>query len=82
MNIRVGAQLPIHRSEAGLVFAAHLPKGPLETAIRLNEHTPAATTHQFTQAELDALYGKYERTATPRLRVERSGHQRYRRSHL
>jgi DNA-binding IclR family transcriptional regulator len=56
MNVRVGAQLPIHLSAAGRVFAAHLPEEIVKTAARLQEHTLSIAGHKLTAAQQRELY--------------------------
>ncbi|MGF7135322.1 DNA-binding IclR family transcriptional regulator [Paraburkholderia sp. EB58] len=58
MNIRVGAQLSIHVSAAGRVFAAHLPEESVKKAARLQEHTLSVSGRKFTPAQLRELYGE------------------------
>jgi DNA-binding IclR family transcriptional regulator len=58
MNIRVGAQLSIHLSAAGRVFAAHLPEESVKTAARLQEHTLSVSRQKLTLAQLRELHGE------------------------
>ncbi|ANB76972.1 IclR family transcriptional regulator [Paraburkholderia phytofirmans] len=58
MNIRVGAQLAIHRSAAGRVFAAYLPEERVKRAARFQEHTLSASGQKFTSAQLRELHGE------------------------
>jgi DNA-binding IclR family transcriptional regulator len=58
MNVRVGAQLPIHLSAAGRVFAAHLPEEIVKKAARLQEHTLSIAGQKFTAAQQRELYGE------------------------
>jgi DNA-binding IclR family transcriptional regulator len=58
MNIRVGAQLPIHLSATGRVFAAHLPEDIVKKAVKLQEHTLSVSGQKFTPPQLRELYGE------------------------
>lgn len=58
MNIRVGAQLSVHLSAAGRVFAAHLPEESVKKAVKLQEHTLSVSGQKFTPAQLRELYGE------------------------
>lgn len=58
MNIRVGAQLSIHLSATGQVFAAHLPEVIVKKAVKLQESVLPLPAQKRSLAQLRELYGK------------------------
>jgi DNA-binding IclR family transcriptional regulator len=58
MNIRVGAQLPVHHSAAGRVFATYLPEESVKKAAKLQEHTLSAAGQKLTSAQLREVHGE------------------------